>query len=233
MKRILYVFLIFGTNASGNPVSIYAVDPPHTMVAENVLVGVEGGNAVVFGTYRFQVTPNAREWYRDPPYKVALQLPVPLPDQIRGFEQIGSLVHPVLTIKGVPYFPNKEISSIDTPTLPKGIRLALFSYLIDRSDLGKKFDINIQYDQPMCEVAGKTVLIYVPFLPNFEEYRKSMHLNPHSYVIRFESYGGEKLRLFSTGQDLIQVQPTLISAYARDRQPIIVETSVTTIPSGR
>src|SRR5580698_6638562 len=109
MNRLVVLFLAAPTFSFGNPVSGYLVHPPHTMVAENVLVGITDQGAVVSGRYRFRVTPDASEHWRGPPYKIAINLPVPIPAGLKHFEDIESLVHPIITIRGTKYYPFNEV----------------------------------------------------------------------------------------------------------------------------
>ena len=141
------------------------------------------------GVYHFSITPHTPKNY-GMPYNFAFQLPVPVSSSIKDFEAIESMVHPILQIKGATYHPfkNKRIHYYEIPSLPREVRLVVFSYFIERTDMNDQFDVRIQYDQPIISVGGRDLVYYVPFLPKFEEYRKQMGLIPHAFAISFEGY---------------------------------------------
>lgn len=221
--RIAVSILTLAQVVSANPISGYLVFPPHTMVAENVLVGVTEKGAVVSGRYRFRVTPDAPEHWGPPPYTLVVQLPVPVPSDLKAFEDIESVAHPVMTISGARYEPMKEVGYHDIPTLPREVKLAVFSFRVERDDLEREFEILLQYDQPVIPVAGKEIVYYVPFLPAFERYQKRMDLRRDSYLITFECDGGTLMRLAAPATQVERLEPRLIAVRPRHGEVIAVE----------
>lgn len=223
MLGILTVFLLTTLAVSANPVSGYLSFPAHTMVAENVLVGVTDKGAVVSGRYRFRVTPDAPDVWREPPYTLDVQLPVPVPVSAKNFEDIESMVHPFMTIKGAKYAPEKVLFSFDAPSLPKEAKLAVFYFHVKRDDLENEFELLIQYDQPVVPIGGKEMVYYVPFLPTYERYEKQMNLRKESYLITFESYGSTTLHLAYPVTYPEQTAPQLVSMRPKNKEVIAVE----------
>lgn len=205
-----------------NPIPFDYVLPPHTMIGENVLVGIAENGAVVSGHYRFHVTPDATEhgW---PPYRLTIQLPVPVPVDWKKYDHIKAAVHPILKIKGENYEPTEELVYYEVPSLPAASLLATFIFTVQREDLSDEFDVDIQYEQPVIKVADKDMVYYVPFLPTYERYAKSMGLRPESYKITFTSIGDAYIRLLSPVTKLEQSEPKLISVEARHKETIAVE----------
>ena len=52
----------------------------------------------------------------------------------------------------------------------------------------------MKYRQPVVESAGRNLVYYVPFLPNYERFKQRLGLTPESYLITFESKPGQPLR---------------------------------------
>jgi len=223
MIRLAIVFVLVALGAAANPISGYLVFPPHTMVAENVLVGVTEKGAVVSGRYRFRITPDAPEHWGPPPYTLAVQLPVPIPSSLKKYEDIEAIAHPFLTIGGVKYEPLREVFYYDVPALPREAKLAVFSFRVDREDFQKDIEILLQYDQPIIRADGKEMVYYVPFLPTFEQYRKAMDLRQESYLVTFESFGSTVIRLASPVTQLERSGPHMIAVCPRHREVIAVE----------
>jgi len=221
MLKFAILILATTLTSSANPVAIY--DPPHTMVAENVLIGVTQNGAVVSGRYRFRATPTALEFWGDHKHPFRLLLPVPIPASLKGYDDVESLVHPFITIKGAKYYPEKRMAYLEVPSLPQEAKLAVFDFWIIRDDLEKEFEALIQYDQPIIEVDRKEMVFYVPFLPNYEKYEKEMGLRRDSFLISFESYGGTTLLLAHQVTQTERSKPTLISVRPRHREIIAVE----------
>ena len=223
MKRILLAIPFFVAVASANPISGYLVFPPHTMVAENVLVGVAERGAVVTGRYRFRVTPDAPEHWVAPPYTLAVQVPVPIPASLTKFEEIEAEAHPFITLKGVRYEPAAEVFFYDVPSLPRAARLAVFYFRIDREDLEEEFELVVQYHQPVISVDGRDLVYYIPFLPTFETYKKKMGLREDSYLISFEAHGPIDLILASRVLRVERESATFISVRPRHMEVIAIE----------
>lgn len=223
MLRHVVIFVVSAIVASANPISAALISPPHTMIAENVLVGVTEKGAVVSGRYRFHVAPDAAENWLRPPYRLRVHLPVPIARSLKEYEDIEAVVHPFMTIRGARYFPLREVFYFEMPSLPREAKLVAFIFEVERPDLGEEFDLTIQYDQPIFTVGGKELVYYVPFLPTFERYRQQMRLNPESYLITFEAYGGSRLLLAQPVERVKKSEPTSIAVQPQHRELIAVE----------
>jgi hypothetical protein len=216
--RAASLFLALVAPLLGNPV----VELPYTLVAENVLVGVTSEGAVVSGHYRFHAVPNAANTW-DLTYPLFINLPVPVPADLDEYGKIEALVHPVVMIKGRRHFPDKRVSYYRVNLLPRGLKMMVFVYPIERADAGVEVDIHIQYDQPIFTIGGKELVYYLPLIPNFERYRRTMNLDVHSYVINFEGYGGLRLKLASPNSEIVEERPTSVSVLAKDMELVAVE----------
>ena len=223
MLRLILAFLAATLVSQANPLPGYLIDQPHTMVAENVLVGITEKGAVVSGRYRFRVSPNAHEKWREPPYTLAVSLPVPVPASLKAPEDVSSAVQPVLRLKGAKYLPYDDVFYFDLPALPQEVKLAVFSFRIDRTDLEDEFEVEIQYDQPVIAVGDKDLVYYIPFLPNFERFKKQMNLKEDSFLITFESISPATLELVSPVHRIGKANTPTISVRPRHLEIIAVE----------
>lgn len=204
-----------------NPVVGEDVSPPHAIVGEHVLVGIGRNGAVVAGTYRLRVTPHTKRW-SSRPYLLALNLPVPVPASIRDAKRATAAVRPVLTCKGARYEPTWH-SFREFPGPPGVARLAVFRFWIRRGDLPDEFEVTIQYEQPVIAHDQKELVFYMPSLPLFARYKKSMRLREESFLVTFESADGSTLRLAWPVRKPIRNEPRAISVRPHHLEVIAVE----------
>jgi hypothetical protein len=219
MARLTIIFFASAAATFANP----TVESQYALVAENVLVGVTADGAVVSGNYRFHTFPDVMRTWGPPPRPFIVYLPVPVPAELKGFDEIEAIVHPVAVINGVRCAPNNRAGHFNVAALPRNVKMTVFVFDAYGLKIGDEVNVQIQYDQPILAVGGKQLIYYLPFLPKFEKYHKQMRLDPRDYVIHFESHGGVLLRLLTPVSVITQAEPTAISVLAKDMELIAVE----------
>jgi hypothetical protein len=219
MARFTALFFLFAAATFANP----TVQSQYALVAENVLIGVTADGAVVSGNYRFHTVPDVMRTWGPPPRPLIIYLPVPISAEVKGFEEIEALVHPVAIINGVRCDPDKRAGHIDIPSLPESLKMAIFVFEAYGIKIGDEVIVQIQYDQPILSAGRKQMVYYLPFLPKFEQYHVEMKLDPRDYSINFESHGGVALRLISPVSAITRSEPTAITVLAKDMELIGVE----------
>lgn len=212
--------------ANANP----TVESQYALVAERVLVGVTADGAVVSGNFRFHTFPDVMRTWGPPPRPFVVFLPIPIPADLKGADEIEALVHPVAMINGVRCYPERKAGHFDVPSLPGNLRMTVFVFDAYRIEIGEEVSVQVQYDQPVFSVGGKQLIYYLPFLPKFEQYRKEMRLDARDYTISFEGIVGTRLRLAAPVSVVVHEEPASITVQARNMELIAVERRLERMP---
>lgn len=193
---------------------------PFVMSGENVVVDVSKDGAVVAGTYRFQLKPDEENWRGI--WAAWIDLPIPVPESERIGDGLLYELNPELIFEGVVLKARPtHYKYMDLPPI-KGVK-----YMFVGFDMlhfwQREFEITIRYSQPQIRVGARTLVYYVPLLPDFDNYKSQLGLTADSFAISFRAAKGSTLKAIGTPMKTLQSTPRLISFEAHDREVLGVE----------
>ena len=234
MKSLLFsIILIATTVLPASSVPSDWIQPPITVVAENVKVSVGERMALVVGRYWYQYVQrfDDRSSARVPIYYVTF-----VPDTVTAYQDLLEASQVKLMLGEREFRPDsarlltdEEIGQV--ATLPHGIALAWFTFQIPRELAELRFDVVISHVQPYYTYEGKSVAAYFPWLPNLELLRQELELLDKNFVVTFEALPATTFEKLTNNHRADPSTPRRLEVHPAHQENIAVSVS-TAAPAG-
>lgn len=176
------------------------VQPPVTVVSEEVKVSVGEKLSLVVGRYWYQYVAK----FDDPSFKtLAIYYPAFVSSELTEFRDLVDATQVKLMLGDREFRPTNArlLSDAETgpvQTLPHGTAIVWYTFEIPREMAERRFDVVISHYQPHYDYEGKTVAAYWPWMPNLEALRQPLELLDKNFHVTFQALPGVSFQPLST-----------------------------------
>lgn len=201
VKPLLSVLSLLALTLSiqASPVPADWIQPPITVVSENVNVSVGEKMALVVGRYWYQYVKHFDDGSSA---RLPIYFAAAVPSSLTDFRELLETTQIKLMLGQREFRPesarllnDEETGAV--PTLPHGTAIAWFTFQIPRELAELRFDVVISHFQPHYVYEGKPVATYYPWLPNLWPLRQEMELLDKNFVVTFEALPGVSFALLT------------------------------------
>jgi hypothetical protein len=237
VSRACFAFVFALLLAAGplrsDVVAVDAMRSPFCIVAESVKISVGKDMALVEGDYDFKYV--RRYDAPDMADRVPFQYEVFAPKTSDSLEDFIAVTQARVHLGSLDFEPEDFIlpgqnSEDATTVMPADTRPVILVFRIPRRLLHQQCRLHISHCQLHDRYAGKTVVNFLPSLPDFEALKNELLFSRTDFTIEFEAIDAVQLHRLSANRFVDRETPERLVLHPVDRENIVVEVAA---PSGK
>jgi hypothetical protein len=218
--------LLAAAPAETDVIPVESSRSPFCMVGESVHISVGKALAMVEGDCDFRYL-RRYDGASDSP-QIAFYYAVFAPNSAETLEDITAITGAKLHFDSIDFgpddfFPMPHGASAAIQIAPTDSRAVILVFKIPRSLLRQQCRLHFSHYQPYYHYDGRTVLAFLPLLPDFETLKNELLFSRTDFTVEFETVDTVRMRRLSTNQSVEKESSQRLLVHPVDRENIAVE----------
>ncbi len=218
--------LLAAARLRGEAVAIEAARSPFCLVAESVSIGIGKDMVLVEGDYDYKYV--RRYDSAAVPERISFSYAVFAPKTAEDLEDLNAITQARLHVGSLDFEPAGfllpgETTGATAKAALTNSRLVFLVFQIPRGLLRQQCRLHISHYQMHDHYAGKTVVAYLPLLPDFETLKNELLFSQSDFTVAFEVVDAVQLHRLSANRAVYRETPQQLTLHPVDHESIVVE----------
>ena len=207
-------------------IAVDAIRSPFCLVAESVRISVGKDMAFVEGDYDYKYV--RRYDAADMPDRIPFRYAVVAPKTAESLDDLIAVTQAKLHLGSMDFDPEDFLLPAQNPeaappAAQADTRPVILVFRIPRRLLHQQCRLHVSHYQLHDRYAGKVVVAYLPWLPDFEALKNELLFSRSDFIVEFEAVDAVQLRRLSARSFVEQEAPRRLILHPVDREEILVE----------
>ena len=222
---LLFTLLLPARPLQADVIAVEAIRSPFCLVGESVRISAGKDLAIVEGDYDYKYvrrydTAGLTE-------RIPFHYAVMAPKTAESADELIAVTQAKLHLGSLDFEPEDFIlpgESLEASTkVPSDARPVILVFRVPRRLLHQQCRVHISHYQTYDHYAGKTVMTYLPFLPDFEILKNELLFSRDDFAVSFEVVDAVQLHRLSANQFVQKETPQLLTLHPVHLENIVLE----------